>query len=238
MAAVVEQLRLSYTSETWMEANMQRTRCGVVLAALLVGGLAPSAFGQETKSATGTVTAIAAASISVKAGEHDLTFAVDQKTTLVAAGAGRAARRAEAAKQPGPKLADFVKTGDAVEVTYQQTGATMHASRIQLVGSPGPGGGSTSDDRAMTSNGSVTSISGSTLTISGSGSGGSTFTQSFTVDRATKVVAVGAGTAADARGGTLAITDAVGVGDQVAVSYRKAASGLHAEQVRVTMKKR
>jgi len=48
----------------------------------------------------------------------------------------------------------------------------------------------------------------------------------------------GAGTAAAAKGGTIAITDAVGVGDQVTVTYRKAGTALHAEEVRVTAKKK
>ena len=89
-----------------------------------------------------------------------------------------------------------------------------------------------SDDR---SNGTVVSLSGSTLVISGSAGSGS-FKQSFAVDATTKVIAMGAGTAAAATGGTVAITDFVGVGDQVTVNYRKAGSGLHADEVRVRAK--
>jgi hypothetical protein len=217
---------------------MLRTGSGVVLAVVLVVGLAPSAVGQETKSARGSVTAVSATSITVKAGERDLTFAVDQKTGLVASGAGTATRRADAAGKPGPRLTDFVKAGDAVEVDYQETGTAMRATNIRRVSSPGSGGGTTSDDRAMTTSGTVASISGSTLTISGSAGGGGTFTQSYAVNRETKVVAAGAGTAAAKQGGTIAITDAVSVGDQVTVTYRKAGNGLHAEEVRVTAKKK
>ena len=218
---------------------MLRTGSEVVMAVALVVGLAPAAFGQGTKSARGAVTAIGAASITVKAGEREMTFAVDPKTTLTASGAGTAERKAEAAGKPGPKLADFLKVGDGVEVSYQETGTTMRASHIQKMGSAAAAsGGSTSDDRAMTSNGTVSSITGALLTISGSTGGGATFTQSYTLDRETKVVAVGAGTAAAAAGGSVPVTSVVGVGDQVAVTYRKAGTGLHAEQVRVTAKKK
>ena len=74
--------------------------------------------------------------------------------------------------------------------------------------------------------------------ISGTGGGGSTFTQSYTVNRETKVIAVGAGTAAAAGGGGVAVTSVVGVGDQVQVTYRPAGATLQAEQVRVTAKKK
>ena len=217
---------------------MLRSGSEVVVALVLVVGLAPAAIAQETKSARGAVTAIGAASITVKAGERELTFNVDPKTTLTASGAGTADRRAEAAGKPGPTLADFLKVGDAVEVSYQETGTTMRASRIQKVSSAGSGGGMTSEDRAMTSNGTVSALTGALLTISGSTGGGGTFTQAYTVDRTTKVVAVGAGTAAEKQGGTVSIADVVAVGDQVTVTYRKAGTGLHAEQVRVTAKKK
>jgi hypothetical protein len=204
---------------------------------LIVGvGLTTRAAAQDTKSARGTVTAVAGDSITVKAAERELKFTVDPKTQLIAAGAGTAERKADAAGKPGPRLGDFVKTGDAVEVSYQET--SMRASTIRKVSSAGSGGGSISGDRAETANGTVDSISGSTIAISGSASGGGSFKQSFTVDATTKVIALGAGTAAASKGGKLILTDFVGVGDQVTVTYRKAGSALHAEEVRVRAKKK
>jgi hypothetical protein len=73
------------------------------------------------------------------------------------------------------------------------------------------------------------------LEISGSMSGGS-FKQTFTIDGSTKVVAIGAGTAAAAKGGKVAVTDIVGKGDRVAVTYHKVGTGLHAAEIRVTQK--
>ena len=204
---------------------------------LIVGaGLTAGAAAQDTKSARGTVTAVGGDSITVRVAERDLTVTVDSKTLITASGAGTADRRADAAGKPGLRVADFVKAGDAVEVTYQETGSTLRASNIRRVTSAGSGGGSISGDRAETANGTVDSISGSTLVISGTAGGGGSFKQSFAVDAATKVVAMGASTAAAAKGGKIVLSDFVGIGDQVTVSYRKAGSGLHAEEVRVRAK--
>jgi len=198
--------------------------------------LAAQARAQDSKSARGMVTAVTGDSITVKAADGELKFALDPKTVLTAPGAGTAERKADAAGKPGTRAADFVKVGDAVEVTYQSAGGTMHASRIRRVSSPGSGGGSTAGERADTSSGKVDSLSGSTLAISGSTAGGGAFKQSFTVDAATRVIAVGASTAATGKGGKVVLADFVGVGDQVTVSYRKSAAGLHAQEVRVLSK--
>jgi hypothetical protein len=177
-------------------------------------------------------------SLTVKAGDRELKFTIDGKTVLTAEGAGTADRKAEAAGKPGPKLSDFIKVGDAVEVSYHETGGTLHAANVRRVASVGGGGGgTTSESRTETANGTVESLSGSTLTITGSTSGG-TFKQSFTIDGKTRVVAVGAGTAASAAGGKVSIADHVGVGDQVTVTYRTAGTTLHAEEVRVRAKKK
>jgi hypothetical protein len=164
-------------------------------------------------------------------------FTIDAKTVLTASGAGTAERKAEAAGKAGPKLSDFVKVGDAVEVNYHETGGTLHAANVRRIRSAGSGGGGTSDDKSESANGTVESLTGTTLTITGSQSGG-TFKQSFNIDGTTRVIAVGAGTAAQAAGGKVSIADHVGVGDQVTVTYRKAGSALHAEEVRVRSKKK
>ena len=216
---------------------MVRTGFRFAMVLLIVGaGLTAYAAAQETKSARGTVIAISGDSITVKAADRELKFTVDSKTGLTASGAGTADRKAEAAGKPGVRVTDFVKTGDAVEVSYQETGSTMRASNIRRISSAGSGGGSISGDRAETANGTVDSISASTLVISGSAAGGASFKQTFAVDATTQVVAVGASTAAAAKGGKVALADFVGIGDQVTVSYRKAGSSLHADEVRVRTK--
>ena len=207
-------------------------RFAIALLMVVGGGFASQAAAQDTKSARGTVTAIGGDSITVKAAERELKFTVDPKTVLTVSGGSTAERKAEAAGKPGPKLADFVKTGDAVEVSYQETGSTLRASSIRRVASAGPEGGSAPPaERSETANGTVDSLSGSTLAISGS-----TGKQTFAIDATTKVIAVGGSTAAAASGGRVSISDVVGVGDQVTVNYRKAGSGLHADEVRVRSK--
>lgn len=208
---------------------MSGTGFRFAMVLLIVGaGLTAQPAAQDTKSARGTVTAVGGDSITVRVAERELKFSVDAKTVLTASGAGTADRKADAAGKPGLRVADFVKSGDAVEVTYQETGITMRASNIRRVTSAGSE--SMSGDRAE---GRVDSISGSTLVISGSAGSGS-FKQSFAVDANTKVIAMGASTAA--AGGKIVLTDFVGIGDQVTVSYRKAGSGLHADEVRVRAK--
>jgi hypothetical protein len=88
----------------------------------------------------------------------------------------------------------------------------------------------------MVSTGVVKAVSDNSMTINGSAGGGAKFTQSFTVDHTTKVIAKGAGTAAAATGGKLALTKAVSEGDRVSVSYHEAGTSLLASQVVVTLK--
>ena len=215
---------------------MSGTGFRFVLALCIVGaGLAGQAGAQDTKSARGTVTAVAGDSITVKVADQELKFAVDPKTVLTASGAGTAERKADATGKPGLRVGDFVKTGDAVEVSYQEAGGTLRASNIRRVSSAGSGGGATSADRGDSASGTVDSISATTLVLSGSTGGGGSFKQTFTIDATTKVIAVGASTAAG-KGGKVVLTDFVGVGDQVMVSYRKAGAALHADEVRVRSK--
>ena len=121
---------------------MRRTLLALPLAALaIVGWPATNASAQETKTARGTVSAISASSVTVKVGQTDMTFGVDEKTTVEAVGAGTKSRQAEAAGKAGPKLTDVLKAGQAVEVSYHDVGGKLHAARIRGVSSAGSGGG-------------------------------------------------------------------------------------------------
>jgi len=190
-----------------------------------------AAAAQEAKTARGTVTALTGTMLTVDVAGTSLTFAVDDKTRVEAPGAGTATRRAQSAGQAGVKITDVVKTGNAVEVTYTESGGTRHATQVRRVSSPG-----SNPTDATRSDGKVTALTATSLTISGSGGGGSMFTQTFVVDTNTRVVGRGAGTASARSGGKLPITDLVSVGDSVSVSYRKAADTLHATTVTVMAK--
>ena len=214
---------------------MRPTFVALALGALVVAGWPTTqAFAQDTKTARGSVTAMAADSISVKVQSVDMKFTVDGKTTVEARGAGTKSKAAKAAGMAGPKLGDVVKVGDAVEVSYHDMGGTLHAAKIRAVASPGPA--TAAEAASKTSNGTVKSVSATSMSISGSAGGGATFDQTFTIDAKTKVVGRGAGTAAAAKGGRTAITDLVGSGDKVTVQFHDMGGTLHAAEVRVTAK--
>ena len=193
------------------------------------------ALAQDTSKTRGTISAMGGDSVTIKARDQEMKFAVDGKTVVEARGGGTKARQAEAAGKAGPKLSDVVKMGDAVEVTYMEAASgALRATHIRSIPSVGNTGDAKPSD--MNTHGTVKSVTANALTITGSSGGGGTFTQSFVVDPSTRVVAVGAGTPAAAKGGKIALTDAVAAGDKVSVSYHESGGSLLASQVRVTMK--
>lgn len=83
--------------------------------------------------------------------------------------------------------------------------------------------------KAMSSSGTVKSVSGSQLVVTGGGKD-----MTFTVDNTTRFVGKGLGT--KSKGGNLTATDAVHEGDHVTVSYHDMGGMMHAASVRVTAK--
>jgi hypothetical protein len=207
---------------------MRPTFVALALALALVHSQGSALAQSASKTARGTVTAMSADSVTVKVATVDMTFTVDSKTNVIAAGGSTKERAAQAAGAPGPKLADVIKVGQPVSVRYRDVGTTHHASSITAVNSAG------SDPAATkTSNGTVDAVSATSMTISGS-TGPAKFNQTFTIDNDTKVVGKGVGTAT--KGAKVAITDLVGKGDQVSVSYHMTGTTLRASEVRVTTK--
>ncbi len=215
---------------------MRRRVLALPIAVLaVITWISPQAAAQDTKTARGTVTAVAPTSVSVKAGNQEMKFTVDPNTDVTAEGAGTATRKA-AAVGKGVTLPELIKVGEAVEVRYHEKAGAMHATSIRRVSDAGSGGVSTSSPQAVTADGTVESVSGTLLTILGSGSGGAASKQTFVVDSSTKVIGVGAGTAAAAAGGKIAITNVVGKGDRVTVTYRKMGDALQATEILVRTK--
>jgi hypothetical protein len=207
---------------------MRPTFVALALALALVHSQGSALAQSASKTARGTVTAMSADSVTVKVATVDMTFTVDSKTNVIAAGGSTKERAAQAAGAPGPKLGDVIKVGQPVSVRYRDVGTTHHASSITAVNSAG------SDPAATkTSNGTVDAVSATSMTISGS-TGPAKFNQTFTIDNDTKVVGKGASTAT--KGAKVVITDLVGKGDQVSVSYRMSGTALRASEVRVTTK--
>ncbi len=204
---------------------MRRFVLPVVALAFSLGIVSPVAA-QATKTARGSVTAMAADSITVKVGMTDMKFMVDDKTTVEAPGAGTKSRAAAAKGAAGPKLSEVVKSGDAIEVRYHDMSGTLHAASVKKVSSPGSGG--VPPKRAA---GTVSAISAASVTINGS-SAGATFTQTYVIDSATKVVAKGASKA----GSKPSATDLIASGDKVNVSFKEEGGSLHATNITVTAK--
>ena len=82
-----------------------------------------------------------------------------------------------------------------------------------------------------TAKGTIKAVSADSLTVTNAGKD-----MTFAVDKDTNVQAKGAGTAAKAAGGTIAITNLLGAGDKVQVTYSGTGSAMHAISVRVTQK--
>jgi hypothetical protein len=107
----------------------------VATGALVLAAFFHSSVGVQaaTKTATGTVSAVSADSLTVKGKEAgkdaEWTFHVDGKTTVIGKGAGTKAKDIKDEKK-SPQIVDFVKTGDAVTVKYDD--ATKHASEVRL----------------------------------------------------------------------------------------------------------
>src|SRR5438034_579446 len=97
------------------------------------GWVPPLLAGQETKMARGTVSSVAGDTITVKVADKDMKFNVDNKTTVEARGAGTKNTRAQVQGLSGPKITEVLKAGEAVEVSYTDTGGTMHASQVRIV---------------------------------------------------------------------------------------------------------
>jgi hypothetical protein len=191
----------------------------------------PEISAAQDKTARGTVSALVGDSVTVKVGATDMKFTADSKTSVVAAGAGTKARTAAAAGQPGPKLAELLKPGQAVIVTYREMGAMLHATQFQVVSSAGPSGGTVAADKPaeQIGTGAVKSVAANSLTITAAG--GKEMT--FAIDATTRVVGQGAGTKTAAAGGRTAITDLVKAGNRVSVNYHEMGGTLHAATVRV-----
>src|SRR3954464_14527217 len=113
----------------------------VVLGALLVcsplaAQAKPAAKGDKagaakTMSASGSVSAVSADSLTVKGKTGEWTFAVDKSTHVSVAGATKKTAAAKDAKEP-LAITQYVKVGDTVSVKYHDMGATKHAADVSV----------------------------------------------------------------------------------------------------------
>ena len=94
-------------------------------------GKSTASAAAKTMTANGTVSSVAADSLTVKASSGDMTFAVDDKTHVVAKGASHKTAAAKGENKMTP-ITDFVKVGDQVSVKYHDMGATKHAASVTV----------------------------------------------------------------------------------------------------------
>jgi hypothetical protein len=210
---------------------MRRLLAGALAATLVLGGGAAFA-GQGSKTVRGTVTAVGPDSVTVKVADKDVKFGVDGKTMVTVRGGGTATKEAKAQGKSGPAVSSVVKEGQTVEVHYSETG--MVASSITVL----PAGASTAmappKPAETTTSGQVTAMTGTSLTLKTS-AGEST----YTVSEKTHFVGVGLGTQsrdAAAAGKKQVLSDVVGIGDTVSVTWEDAAGAKHASSVHVREK--
>jgi len=104
---------------------------GVLLASAPV--FAQSGAGKsgaaKTLSASGTVSGVTSDSVTVKAKGGEWTFQVDKDTKISVKGATRTKAELKDEKK-APRVGDFVKVGDYVDVKYHDMGATKHAADV------------------------------------------------------------------------------------------------------------
>ena len=111
---------------------MRRLRLYVVPLLALCVLAAPShssAAGKDKLLPAGTVKSVTPTSLTVTADGKDSTFTVDAKTNVIGKGIGTKT----AAKGGKATIADLLAAGDRVAVTYQESGATMRAGRVELI---------------------------------------------------------------------------------------------------------
>ena len=93
---------------------------------------------KKVLSASGTVSAVSASSLTVKGKADEWTFTIDNDTKVTGKGASTKTAALKDEKKP-PVITEFVKVGDSVTVKYHDMGATKHAADVRVTASkPAP----------------------------------------------------------------------------------------------------
>jgi hypothetical protein len=112
---------------------------GVLLASAPVFAQSGAAKSAKTLSAGGTVSAVTDDSLTIKAKGTEWKFQVDKDTKISVKGATRTKAELKDEKK-APRVGDFVKVGDFVDVKYHDMGATKHAADVVVRASVPRGG--------------------------------------------------------------------------------------------------
>jgi hypothetical protein len=107
------------------------TRLTLSTALALIGTVVSVSAGDTEKAARGIVTSLAGGMLAINLpSDTDITFRIDENTSVVARGAGRKMRQAQAVGANGVKLADVLPIGTSVEVRYEERAGQRYARRI------------------------------------------------------------------------------------------------------------
>jgi hypothetical protein len=90
-----------------------------------------SVSGPPPQTANGVVSAVTSNSVTIKASGGEMTFMLDEKTSVIGTGAGTTSREKKEAGQK-PVITDFVAAGDTVAITYRESGGKMLASEVRV----------------------------------------------------------------------------------------------------------
>jgi hypothetical protein len=126
-------------AEALQEVFMMKRALLISVAALLVmapvhalaQGASASDAQKKTMSATGTVSAVSAKSLTVKGKTDEWTFVVNDDTKVTGTGASRKTEELKADKKPSV-ITEFVKVGDSVVVRYHEADKDKVASEVRL----------------------------------------------------------------------------------------------------------
>lgn len=124
---LVELVKVGQSVEvTYHEAGMHAATISVVPATPV-----PTAPANKPQRATGVVSSVSPASVTVKGADGEWTFVVDEKTRVVGTGAGTTARQ-NAAAGAKTMITDLVATGDTVAVTFHEMDGAKHAAEVRV----------------------------------------------------------------------------------------------------------
>ncbi|MFB3853266.1 MAG: hypothetical protein ACE148_05510 [Vicinamibacterales bacterium] len=214
-------------------------RCLSFLSALVIAVVLFQVPGmatpQETTTVTGTVVTLAGSTLTVKVGDQNMLFTVDQATRVIGTGGSTAQRAAEAEGKAGPALGSLIKPGDGVQVHYAQKGGANYASVIRRgITVPKQAQAPKLAEAGRSVSGQVETVTGNGLTVIAEGK-----TYAFTIDPKTRVLGHGFGTMTrekQAAGEVTKLADFIAKRDLVLVDFVQKGTEMQAVEIHMLQK--
>ena len=205
--------------------------CVVAVLVMFAALAAMPASAAPTKWVRGPVTSVAADTITVTVKGAASTFKVEPTTLLIARGAGTAQK-----SEGGPKLGEFVKVGQYVEVRYTESAGAKVATEIRPLATEEEGASKepAASSTGTSARGAVVSIAADSVVIKADGAD-----VKFAVTAKTQVLGTGVGTKMrelKAAGKATAITEFIAAKDDVIVYYAEGGAAPEATSIRIITK--